>query len=287
LDNILFNHSKKYYWLNNDFTSVEYLSPQYFFKKTLDLLKNKDEYREEKRMRASLPVLNSRKNNLIKKYKLKSKTVNTLNFLSILGNLRDERKSNNQMAGNVLYKFAQEFQVRTSIDKELIQNICFWEMEKIFTLKKDFLKILAKRMANNFIVTVTSTKHYNFLNKNGLFLNNYINRLINSNSDLKGMPACKGLVSGTVKIIRDKNDFHKMKKGDILVAPNTRPEYVPVMKLASAIVTEEGGITCHAAIVSRELKIPCVVGVQGIISRLKDNNKIEVNANEGEIKIFN
>jgi pyruvate,water dikinase len=58
------------------------------------------------------------------------------------------------------------------------------------------------------------------------------------------------------------------------------------MKMASAIITEEGGITCHSAIISRELKIPCVVGVQGLISLLKDCDKIEVDAYEGKIKLL-
>ena len=74
-----------------------------------------------------------------------------------------------------------------------------------------------------------------------------------------------------------------MKAGNILLAPNTRPEYVPIMKLAGAIISEEGGITCHSAIVSRELKIPCIVGVQGACDQLKDGDLVEVNATKGII----
>jgi pyruvate,water dikinase len=101
---------------------------------------------------------------------------------------------------------------------------------------------------------------------------------------MTGMSAYRGNVKGVVRIIKDKREFHKMRKGDILIAPNTRPEFVPIMKMAGAIVTEEGGITCHAAIVSRELKIPCIVGVQGITSNLKDGDNIEVDAVNGVIK---
>jgi pyruvate,water dikinase len=108
--------------------------------------------------------------------------------------------------------------------------------------------------------------------------------LIARKKDLKGMAAYRGFVKGEVKIIKDKNDFYKMKKGNILVAPNTRPEYVPIMKMAGAIISEEGGITCHSAIVARELKIPCIVGVQGVMLLLKDGDIVEVDANNGIVR---
>ena len=64
----------------------------------------------------------------------------------------------------------------------------------------------------------------------------------------------------------------------------TRPEFLPIMKKAGAIVTDEGGVTCHAAIVSRELKIPCIIGTQVATSQLKDGDFIEVNADKGYVR---
>jgi pyruvate,water dikinase len=66
----------------------------------------------------------------------------------------------------------------------------------------------------------------------------------------------------------------------------TTPEYVPIMKMASAIVTDEGGISCHAAIVSRELKIPCVIGTKNATKVLKTGDEIEVDAEKGIVKIL-
>ena len=74
-----------------------------------------------------------------------------------------------------------------------------------------------------------------------------------------------------------------MEKDDILVTSMTRPEFVPIMKMAAGIVTDEGGLTCHAAIVSRELGIPCIVGTQIATRSLKDGDRVEVNANHGLI----
>ena len=100
---------------------------------------------------------------------------------------------------------------------------------------------------------------------------------------LKGIPASTGVMKGKVKIILDPSDNSKMRKGDILVTEMTNPLFVPAIQKAKAIVTDVGGLLSHAAIVSRELGIPCVVGTKKATKILKDNQKIIVNATKGEI----
>ncbi|MBI5635348.1 hypothetical protein HY993_00100, partial [Candidatus Micrarchaeota archaeon] len=102
-------------------------------------------------------------------------------------------------------------------------------------------------------------------------------------SKLRGTPACAGKAKGVVKVINSVADAHKMRKGDILVSVATSPDLLSAMRLASAIVTSEGGITCHAAIVSRELKIPCIVGVKNAGKILKDGEAVKVDAFKGII----
>ncbi|MEK6954624.1 MAG: PEP-utilizing enzyme [Candidatus Micrarchaeota archaeon] len=101
---------------------------------------------------------------------------------------------------------------------------------------------------------------------------------------LRGMPACPGKANGKVKIINVMADMVKMEKGDILVSAATSPDLVPAMKKAAAIITNEGGIMCHAAIVSRELNIPCIVGVKNANKILKDGDVVEVDAARGIIR---
>lgn len=100
---------------------------------------------------------------------------------------------------------------------------------------------------------------------------------------LSGSPASPGIGIGPVKIIHSPKQIDLIKKGDILVAPQTNPDYVPAMKRAGAIVTEKGGRTSHAAIVSRELGIPAVVGVDGATKKLKNGMIISVDGKAGEI----
>jgi len=102
--------------------------------------------------------------------------------------------------------------------------------------------------------------------------------------ELAGQPAQPGFARGRVKIIIRAKDMGKMGKGDILVSIATDPDIVPAMKKAAAIVTEQGGITSHAAIVSRELGIPCVIGTKIATKVLKDGDLVEVDANQGTIK---
>jgi len=102
--------------------------------------------------------------------------------------------------------------------------------------------------------------------------------------ELKGICAYPGKVRGIVKIVRTVHDILKVNRGDVLVALTTHPDYVPAMQKAGAIVTDEGGMLSHAAIVSRELKIPCVVGTKSATKVLQHGTLVEVDASRGSIK---
>src|SRR3989344_7828931 len=95
---------------------------------------------------------------------------------------------------------------------------------------------------------------------------------------LKGVAGSKGKAVGIVRVVEDGSGFSQFREGEILVTEETRPEFVPIMKKAKAVVTNTGGVLCHAAIISRELKIPCIVGVHGATKILKDGDKVEVDA---------
>lgn len=100
---------------------------------------------------------------------------------------------------------------------------------------------------------------------------------------LTGIAASPGLGTGPVKILKSPKEIDKLKQGDVLVAKMTSPDYVPAMKKASAIITDEGGETSHAAIVSRELGVPCVVGTKEATKKLKDNYIVSVDGQKGMV----
>ncbi len=100
---------------------------------------------------------------------------------------------------------------------------------------------------------------------------------------LKGETAATGVYSGVVKIVHDPSELNKVQKGDIMVTTMTTPDMVPAMQKAGAIITDEGGMTCHAAIVSREMGTPCLVGTEHATEVLKDGEMVTVHASRGVV----
>lgn len=99
----------------------------------------------------------------------------------------------------------------------------------------------------------------------------------------KGLAASPGIGRGNVKLIEDLNNINQVEDGDILVTGMTNPDMVPAMRKCGAVVTDEGGRTCHAAIVSRELGIPCIVGAKNATKTLKDGQFVTVDSTRGVV----
>lgn len=102
--------------------------------------------------------------------------------------------------------------------------------------------------------------------------------------ELTGEMAFPGKVRGKVKIIERAKEIDKFRKGEILVTAMTDPGFMPAMKLAAAVVTNSGGITCHAAIISRELRVPCVIGTKIATKVFRDGDRVEVDASRGIVR---
>ena len=98
---------------------------------------------------------------------------------------------------------------------------------------------------------------------------------------VKGLPASPGIGRGKVKLIKDISEINLVEEGDVLVTAMTNPDMVPAMRKCAGVVTDEGGRTCHAAIVSRELQIPCIVGAKTATKTLKTGDSVTVDAVRG------
>lgn len=160
------------------------------------------------------------------------------------------------------------------IEKELDNPPSVSELEKrnknCFMIPDDYFEIetLEKFLEKN--------KRYKFI----------FDKIDKNITELKGAVAFKGTAKGKVKILKKKSQIADFKEGEILVSPMTTPTFVPAMKKARAIITDEGGITCHAAVVAREFKKPCVIGTKIATQVLKDGDMVEVDANKGVVTIL-
>lgn len=105
---------------------------------------------------------------------------------------------------------------------------------------------------------------------------------------LKGVIACRGRVTGTCKIVIRAHDasIRRFEKGEILVSQSTDPDLLNLLKIAGAVLTEEGGVTSHASLICRELGIPAIVGIRGLLDRVSDGDTLEIDAEKGEVRIL-
>ncbi len=106
-------------------------------------------------------------------------------------------------------------------------------------------------------------------------------------SILHGRAASPGHVRGIARVVLNVSDFYKVKRGDILVCLNTSPEFMPVLRKVAGMIGEEGGLTAHVSVISRELGIPCVVNVVGATQVFKDGDRVEVDATKGIVRKLN
>ncbi|WP_418001602.1 phosphoenolpyruvate synthase [Mycobacterium sp. PDNC021] len=100
---------------------------------------------------------------------------------------------------------------------------------------------------------------------------------------VRGLPAAPGTASGNVKVLQDPDEGDLLAQGEILVAPMTNPDWLPTIRKAAALVTDSGGMTCHAAIIARELGVPCIVGARTATTDLRDGMPVTVDGRHGYV----
>lgn len=163
----------------------------------------------------------------------------------------------------------------------------------LYLTKEEIINLIKKKKKINKMITIDRRKNFFLFLKNNqsicltggkakLAVNqlDFINE-ISPIKIIKGIVATRGIVHGPVIIVRTSEDLKKVRSSDIIIAVTTNPAYLTAINKASAIVTDEGGLTCHAAIVSRELKKPCIVGTKIATKVLKDGDMVEVDAEKG------
>ena len=282
---LLKKHSKNYYWLKNDYEKVEYLDEKYFYAELSNLFKNQSEIKIIKDGLKKFGDVKKNKDQLVAKYGFDKSSVRFLNFFNWVTTYRDDRKKYNQISNYILIKVIEKISAEIGIDIKLLRNSLHSEIPLIIKQDKKTLFELGRRHEG---LVAFAGKNTNPEVYSGPIAKEYFDILEKTiaASEIKGTTASPGKAIGTAKIILNQSDFSKMEDGDVIVASMTRPEYVSIMKKASAIVTDEGGITCHAAIVSRELNLPCITGTQIATRSLKDGDLIDVNADHGLVKII-
>ena len=242
-----------------------------------DPIQELSRYREErvKGLRAYQSYLNT-----VKDKKLKKLAEITHSF-SYLKEMRDDYR---RRAYYLLQPFWEEVSIRTELSLEETNYLLLSELLKVLKTGKNSFYSTIKARQVQYALELRGGKLYVYSGKKDAYKIASKVAVSTGSSFVAGTTASSGKAEGKVCVIFHRGEFKKFKKGCILVTTMTHPEFLPIMKLAKAIVTDEGGITCHAAIVSRELGIPCVIGTKISTQVFKDGDLVEVDANNGIIK---
>jgi len=202
--------------------------------------------------------------------------------------LKRLRKNIFSEAFKSLYKLWELLALKSDLPVELVKFAYPWEVKALLSGKISEEE-LRKRSKFHIFYSTTGQR----LILSGKQAREFVNRLSfekeateKETKEIRGSVAFKGKVKGTVKIVNSVKDVAKIDKGNILVSHMAEPSFTAGFQKCAAIVTDQGGITCHAAIVARELQKPCVIGTKNASQILKDNDVVEVDAFEGIVKVL-
>ena len=275
-------HLKKYSWIKSGYTGHK----EYTISDVYEEVK-RYKRKSKKEMGEALLADNKKlKNQLIKKYKFTPEIIAIAKITERLGKWQDQRKMYTLLYVTVQEKILKEISKRKKIDLELLRYGFLEDIKKILTGKFNIKQLEEKR--NGCLVIHKKGKLADVLvgKEAEEFVKEATKVDVAEMSEIKGMTASVGKVTGRVVVLASVKQLDKVKEGDIIVSPMTRPEHLAGMKKAAAIVTDDGGITCHAAIVARELKKPCIIGTRIATKVLKDGDIVEVDADNGVVRIM-
>lgn len=289
---MLEDHAKRYYWVTNSYAGAKFLREKDF----MDLVRKKTRKTDVARIEEEISLLENKigeirkkRASYIRELKLDRKTVELLDMMCLFGRINDERKETMLRSVAALHLILHEIARRNKIP---VEEIVYYSPTEIDELMENSRKIgkdeISRRMAS-FVLVATSDDPYIDITFSGNKAAMLIKALESTKAmvkDIRGFVASSGgMERHTSRVSIIMNPYkQKFRPGDILVATMTRPEFVPLMRAASGIITDEGGVTCHAAIVARELGIPCIIGTGAATKILKTGDIVSMNMRHGLVE---
>lgn len=272
---LLLDHWEKFHWLMSDEIDTDYYTIEDYFERMRQFLSlKKSDPKHKKDLSAET------KNRL---------DYETLNFLELVNRHLFIDNYAADLYTKLEFYFLERLSKKTDVS---FRELSWYTVEELKQLIGNGIKLtkaqLDERKSHRVIVQIDGKITFFYGKNNFDRISSVVKPKARSGGtfEIKGIVASKGQAQGRVKIIRSIKDIGKMNEGDILVATTTRPDLMPAILKCAAIVTDVGGITSHAAIVSRELKIPCVVATKIATHVLNDGDSVWVNADKGEVTLL-
>ncbi|NQU98814.1 hypothetical protein HQ533_05065 [Candidatus Woesearchaeota archaeon] len=277
-------HQKKYFWIGNGYGGVR-VKTVGEFKKERDQISAEEAKKKIEETETFKSRVKKKKQEVIKKYNLSKEVEKLASKLSFSIWWQDYRKKYIFIALHALTLFAKELGRRNNIK---LKDLLWYARRDILALAENKIKVDAEERKKGYLSYYKEKENkcvYFFGKKANEILEPYVHIEVSKDiKDIKGLVVSKGKVKGQVRLLSGARHFDSFKEGNILVTAMTSPDYIVAMRKAAAIVTDEGGVTCHAAIVSRELGIPCIVGTKIATRVLRDGEFVEVDADKGVVR---
>lgn len=273
----LSDHLKEYFWIQNNYSGPDPI--------TLDLLREriKDGLKQ-----TDINSIIKAKNEAIKELSLTQDILKLIEIIDFTTVWQDDRKANIVRTISYVDAILQEISRRIDLSKKDLYYLSCFKLNDIKSLAeiKTMQKIFSDRRHGVFFLVNDEEQEISVVGDEYREVESYLAKIRGDEIDeeLHGSISNPGTAIGPAAICTTLESITKVKDGDILIASITRPEYMPAIRKAAAIVTDEGGITCHAAIVSREMNIPCIVGTKKATKMFKDGEMLEVRANHGVVR---
>ncbi len=274
-------HQEKYFWLKNSYASVDMLPVSFFSARKSKLDKDLKKIFDD-----NLKEVRLRKSSVFRQFKLPKSVKHLAEAISMSVAWQDERKK--YIFQNLQYKnlLVQEVARRFGYSYDDLLNCWNTDISRIIA-GENLHAVLDERKSGfgiyfDDIIDMIDAKLML------TYWKQYAEKKVEAVDSFSGIVACvgRGKVQGKVRIVLDPHAIDDFVEGDVLVAPMTSPEYVFAMKKACAIITDTGGLTSHAAIVSRELKKVCLVGCKIATKVLKEGDYVEVDGESGMVTIL-
>ncbi len=270
-----------FYWVENNYLQAQPKSFAHIEQEVRAMIGAREAYQKEKER---FTEVTSQRQKILDEIGASEMLRRFVEFTDDCAYIQDCRKEAVLRLNHFIFLSVSELAKRTGFDPELVMCVMFFELE-------DFIKD-----PNSFRETAERRRQgaLSLVDKDGFITiprdelgDVDVSVLFHDYSDVReahGTPASLGSVEGVARIVLGGDQFSEFQDGEILITNQTTPDFVPIMHRAAAIVAEQGGLTSHAAVISRELGIPCVVGVKDAMQIFQTGERVSVDAKSGLVK---
>jgi phosphoenolpyruvate synthase/pyruvate phosphate dikinase len=282
--------SKKFGWIPFGYDGPQYWDTEYFIAKIKEGLGIKEES-----LRSKINEIKERDRNirnkykkLIKKYGLNAEEKRLIGIMHAMAVWTDDRKALDYRLNYHYARILHEMEKRCDIPFKNLKYLFLAEFPDIEKKKEAIIKATNKRISRGFVIEYKNGRGGIISKKKQDKIFHELEDQIKNADIISGMVACRGekqCYQGTAKVLFSAKEERKINEGDFLIATMTTPDYILAMRKAAGFITDEGGVTCHAAIVAREMNKPCIIGTKIATKVLKDGDLVEVDAGKGAVRI--